>query len=87
MIKQLLHKKALQFLQMDSCKLGSVNENLAVLLVAKKYRSKDDVEAVDQTSTLLLLAFRTHGSVVCLFSKYVSLIRVTWLISILKFYP
>ncbi|XP_076773837.1 mitochondrial enolase superfamily member 1 isoform X4 [Arvicanthis niloticus] len=37
MIKQLLHKKALQFLQIDSCRLGSVNENLSVLLMAKKF--------------------------------------------------
>lgn len=59
MIKQLLHKKALQFLQIDSCRLGSVNENLSALLMAKKFGSKDDVKAVDQTSILLSLAFRT----------------------------
>ncbi|KAB1258334.1 Mitochondrial enolase superfamily member 1 [Camelus dromedarius] len=35
--KQLLQAKALQFLQIDSCRLGSVNENLAVLLMAKKF--------------------------------------------------
>ncbi|XP_017515366.3 mitochondrial enolase superfamily member 1 isoform X2 [Manis javanica] len=29
--------KALQFLQIDSCRLGSVNENLSVLLMAKKF--------------------------------------------------
>ncbi|KAF3829918.1 hypothetical protein GH733_001869 [Mirounga leonina] len=34
--KQLLQAKALQFLQIDSCRLGSVNENLSVLLMAKK---------------------------------------------------
>ncbi|KAM8811017.1 mitochondrial enolase superfamily member 1 [Eudromia elegans] len=34
--KQLLQAKALTFLQNDSCRLGSVNENLSVLLMAKK---------------------------------------------------
>ncbi|EPY73431.1 hypothetical protein CB1_007889005 [Camelus ferus] len=38
--KQLLQAKALQFLQIDSCRLGSVNENLAVLLMAKKFDGK-----------------------------------------------
>ncbi|XP_054580030.1 mitochondrial enolase superfamily member 1 isoform X2 [Eptesicus fuscus] len=37
MFKQLLQAKALQFLQIDSCRLGSVNENLSVLLMAKKF--------------------------------------------------
>ncbi|XP_004853236.1 mitochondrial enolase superfamily member 1 isoform X1 [Heterocephalus glaber] len=35
--KQLLQVNALQFLQIDSCRLGSVNENLSVLLMAKKF--------------------------------------------------
>uniref|UniRef100_A0A2K5CAY6 Enolase superfamily member 1 n=1 Tax=Aotus nancymaae TaxID=37293 RepID=A0A2K5CAY6_AOTNA len=35
--KQLLQAKALQFLQIDSCRLGSINENLSVLLMAKKF--------------------------------------------------
>uniref|UniRef100_A0A8C2RRJ4 Enolase C-terminal domain-containing protein n=1 Tax=Capra hircus TaxID=9925 RepID=A0A8C2RRJ4_CAPHI len=35
--KQLLQAKALKFLQIDSCRLGSVNENLSVLLMAKKF--------------------------------------------------
>ena len=38
--KQLLQAKALKFLQIDSCRLGSVNENLSVLLMAKKFESK-----------------------------------------------
>ncbi|XP_017354587.2 mitochondrial enolase superfamily member 1 isoform X2 [Cebus imitator] len=37
LFKQLLQAKALQFLQIDSCRLGSVNENLSVLLMAKKF--------------------------------------------------
>lgn len=40
MFKQLLQAKALQFLQIDSCRLGRVNENLSVLLMAKKFESK-----------------------------------------------
>uniref|UniRef100_A0A8C6RPM0 Mitochondrial enolase superfamily member 1 n=1 Tax=Nannospalax galili TaxID=1026970 RepID=A0A8C6RPM0_NANGA len=35
--KQLLQVNAVQFLQIDSCRLGSVNENLSVLLMAKKF--------------------------------------------------
>ncbi|XP_077884123.1 mitochondrial enolase superfamily member 1-like isoform X2 [Ictidomys tridecemlineatus] len=35
--KQLLQANVLQFLQIDSCRLGSVNENLSVLLMAKKF--------------------------------------------------
>ncbi|KAM6278343.1 LOW QUALITY PROTEIN: mitochondrial enolase superfamily member 1 [Spheniscus humboldti] len=36
--KQLLQAKALSYLQIDSCRLGSVNENLSVLLMAKNSR-------------------------------------------------
>ncbi|XP_010636997.1 mitochondrial enolase superfamily member 1 isoform X3 [Fukomys damarensis] len=35
--KQLLQANAVQFLQIDSCRLGSVNEILSVLLMAKKF--------------------------------------------------
>ncbi|KAM6210922.1 LOW QUALITY PROTEIN: mitochondrial enolase superfamily member 1 [Sarcoramphus papa] len=38
--KQLLQAKALSYLQINSCRLGSVNENLSVLLMAKKFQSK-----------------------------------------------
>ncbi|KAM9302554.1 LOW QUALITY PROTEIN: mitochondrial enolase superfamily member 1 [Morus bassanus] len=38
--KQLLQAKALSYLQIDSCRLGSVNENLSVLLMAKRLWSK-----------------------------------------------
>ncbi|CAH2284898.1 mitochondrial enolase superfamily member 1 [Pelobates cultripes] len=37
MFKQFLQANALQYLQIDSCRLGSVNENMAVLLMAKKF--------------------------------------------------
>ncbi|MBN3307368.1 ENOF1 enolase, partial [Amia calva] len=37
MFKQLLQASALQFVQIDSCRLGSVNENLSVLLLAHKF--------------------------------------------------
>lgn len=40
MFKQLLQASALQFVQIDSCRLGSVNENLAVLLMAHKFQGK-----------------------------------------------
>ena len=35
--KQLLQAKAIRFCQIDSCRLGGVNEILAVLLMAKKF--------------------------------------------------
>ncbi|CAL8313773.1 unnamed protein product [Merluccius merluccius] len=38
MFKQFLQASALQFVQIDSCRLGSVNENLAVLLMAHKFQ-------------------------------------------------
>ncbi|XP_006634369.2 mitochondrial enolase superfamily member 1 [Lepisosteus oculatus] len=38
MFKQLLQSQALRFVQIDSCRLGSVNENLAVLLMAEKFQ-------------------------------------------------
>ncbi|XP_041358286.1 mitochondrial enolase superfamily member 1-like [Gigantopelta aegis] len=37
MFKQFLKSHALQYCQIDSCRLGGVNENLAVILMAKKY--------------------------------------------------
>ncbi|XP_039983171.1 mitochondrial enolase superfamily member 1 isoform X1 [Xiphias gladius] len=38
MFKQFLQASAVQFVQIDSCRLGSVNENLAVLLMAHKFQ-------------------------------------------------
>jgi L-fuconate dehydratase len=35
--KQLLQANAIDVCQIDSCRLGSVNENLAVILMAKKF--------------------------------------------------
>jgi len=35
--KQLLQAKAIDICQIDSCRLGSINENLAVILMAKKF--------------------------------------------------
>lgn len=40
MFKQLLQASALQFVQIDSCRLGSVNENLAVMLMAHKFKGE-----------------------------------------------
>lgn len=39
--KQFLKTGAMQFCQIDSCRLGGVNENLAVILMAKKYGGED----------------------------------------------
>nr|XP_040022968.1 mitochondrial enolase superfamily member 1 isoform X1 [Gasterosteus aculeatus aculeatus] len=38
MFKQFLQASALQFVQIDGCRVGSVNENLAVLLMAHKFQ-------------------------------------------------
>jgi L-fuconate dehydratase len=35
--KQLMQLGALQFCQIDSCRVGGVNENLAIILMAKKF--------------------------------------------------
>jgi L-fuconate dehydratase len=37
MFKQLLQAQAISFCQIDSCRLGGVNENLAVMLMAAKF--------------------------------------------------
>jgi L-fuconate dehydratase len=37
LFKQLLQAKAISFCQIDSCRLGGVNENLAVILMAEKF--------------------------------------------------
>jgi L-fuconate dehydratase len=37
MFKQLLQAEALDFLQVDACRVGGVNENLAILLLAAKF--------------------------------------------------
>lgn len=43
MFKQLLQASALQFVQIDSCRVGSVNENLAVMLMAHKFRGTEKI--------------------------------------------
>lgn len=40
MFKQFLQASALQFVQIDSCRVGSVNENLAIILMAAKFKGK-----------------------------------------------
>jgi len=37
LFKQLLQARAIDFCQIDSCRLGGVNENLAVILMAAKF--------------------------------------------------
>lgn len=44
MFKQLLQASALQFVQIDSCRVGSVNENLAVMLMAHKFQGKKKIK-------------------------------------------
>lgn len=39
MFKQFLQAKGLDVLQLDSCRVGGVNENLAILLLAKKFNT------------------------------------------------
>ncbi|KAM6143000.1 LOW QUALITY PROTEIN: mitochondrial enolase superfamily member 1 [Phoenicopterus ruber ruber] len=57
-VKQLLQAKALSYLQIDSCRLGSVDENLSVLLMAKKFQGK-----ALQNAAAMRRSFRTlqHG--------------------------
>lgn len=40
MFKQFLQASALQFVQIDSCRVGSVNKNLALLLMAAKFKGE-----------------------------------------------
>lgn len=40
MFKQFLQASALQFVQIDSCRVGSINENLAIMLMAAKFKGK-----------------------------------------------
>jgi L-alanine-DL-glutamate epimerase-like enolase superfamily enzyme len=40
-VKQFLQSGALSVLQLDACRVGGVNENVAILLLAAKVRSPD----------------------------------------------
>lgn len=40
MFKQFLKNDAIQFCQIDSCRIGSINEILAVYLMAKKFNGR-----------------------------------------------
>ncbi len=46
MFKQFLQASALQFVQIDSCRVGSVNENLAIILMAAKFNGKSNVDSI-----------------------------------------
>lgn len=52
MFKQFLQASALQFVQIDSCRVGSVNENLAIILMAAKFNGEIvvDVKTLMYTS-------------------------------------
>lgn len=54
--KQLLQAQALSYVQVDSCRLGSVNENLSVLLMAKKFQGK----ALENSAVEVLGVFSGH---------------------------
>ncbi|XP_063087968.1 mitochondrial enolase superfamily member 1 isoform X9 [Cavia porcellus] len=74
--KQLLQANALQFLQIDSCRLGSVNENLSVILMAKKFgtRHQEDLTLLESDPCLwgnhrTLSCDGPHGSHCCQMSS------------------
>lgn len=48
MFKQFLQASALQFIQIDSCRVGSVNENLAIILMAAKFNGKSIVDIISK---------------------------------------
>lgn len=62
MFKQFLQASALQFVQIDSCRVGSVNENLAIILMAAKFNGKSNVNNI------------IHKCLICLFVKYIGTI-------------
>lgn len=58
MFKQFLQASALQFVQIDSCRVGSVNENLAIILMAAKFNGNLSVNNI------------SHKCLICLPMKY-----------------
>ena len=60
MFKQLLQANAISFCQIDSCRLGGVNEVLAVLLLAAKFR----VPVCPHAGGLALCEYVQHLSIV-----------------------
>lgn len=70
MFKQFLQASALQFVQIDSCRMGSVNENLAVLLMAHKFQGITFIYCVCTVSPCVYLgvwgAHAWHDSVAVL---------------------
>lgn len=55
MFKQFIMHGKIKYVQIDSCRLGSINENLAVLLMAKKYGGAADGLGCCLISTLIIL--------------------------------
>ena len=41
--KQLLQSEAISFCQVDCCRVGGVNENLAIILMANKFGGEMDL--------------------------------------------
>lgn len=54
MFKQFLKGKAMQYCQIDACRVGGVNENLANILLAKKFNGKIII-------VLLIIYILYHG--------------------------
>lgn len=50
MFKQFLMAGGMQFCQIDSCRLGGVNENIAVMLMAEKLNSELASSYLDTTA-------------------------------------
>ncbi len=55
MFKQFLQASALQFVQIDSCRVGSVNENLAIILMAAKFNGKSNVDIISKFKKINIL--------------------------------
>lgn len=61
MFKQFLQASALQFVQIDGCRVGSVNENLAVLLMAHKFQGKRNKTDFKKKKCLNQIEFHFHS--------------------------
>lgn len=62
MFKQFLQAAALQFVQIDSCRVGSVNENLAIILMAAKFNGKSNLNIISKSTYLDFCAIQNRMS-------------------------
>ena len=56
MFKQFLQASALQYCQIDSCRVGSVNELLSIILMAKKFDGESEVSFLFPTMPASILS-------------------------------